>query len=118
MQFLVGLGIMQKNKIHNHQPRIRVIACDMDGVLCKEECWNKNEVLNATPNQKNINKINELYNYNFIVIYTARRDHLLPATLEWLRKHGVKFHAISNNKMAADVYIDDKAIDNKQILKL
>ena len=98
--------------------RIGVIACDMDGTLCKEVCWTEEEVLDATPNISFIQKVNELYLINFIVIYTARRDHLLPSTLQWLRINGVMFHAISNNKMAADLYIDDRAIHPRDISKL
>jgi hypothetical protein len=36
---------------------------------------------------------------------------MLEATLKWLRRNGVIFHAISNNKTPCDVMIDDKAIN-------
>ncbi len=88
----------------------KIIAVDMDGTLCKEVCWTVEDCNNATPNDQMINTINELSKIHHIVVYTARKDSLIPATLQWLRRFEVKFNAISNTKMAADVYIDDKAI--------
>ena len=95
----------------------KVIAIDMDGVLSKEVCWTPKECLNATPNPKTIKWIEDNTEGAFIIIYTARRDFLIPSTLKWLRKHQVFFHAISNNKIPADVYIDDKAVHISDILK-
>lgn len=88
-----------------------IIAIDMDGVICKEVCWDEEECRNATPNNRMIEIVNELSKTKHIVVYTARKDNLIPATLKWLRRHEVKFDAISNNKMPADAYIDDKAIN-------
>ena len=94
----------------------KVIAVDMDECLCEEVCWTPEECLNATPNQKVVDKLETLIGA-YIIIYTGRRDWLIPATLKWLRKHGVFFHAISNNKIPANAYIDDKAINIKDFLK-
>ena len=87
---------------------LKVIAVDLDGVLCKGESWTPEQCLKAKPILKNIERVNKLHKTNFIVIYTARRDFLIEATLKWLRKNGVEFQAISNKKMSADLYIDDK----------
>ena len=89
----------------------RIIAVDVDGVLTKEICWTPEECLNAEPNKGIIKMVERLYKENFIVIYTARTDELIVPTLQWLRKNEVKFNAFSNNKMAADLYIDDKAFN-------
>ena len=86
----------------------KIIAVDMDGYLCKEVCWNEADCLTATPDEDKVNRINKLHLANFIVIYTARRDDLLPNTIRWLKKNGINYHAISNNKMPADCYLDDK----------
>jgi len=91
--------------------RAEVILIDFDGVLSKGECWTPEGCLKAEPIQKNINKVNKLHEENFIVIWTARKDHLIPASLKWLRVHGVEFDAISNKKPGASYYIDDKATD-------
>lgn len=96
-----------------------IICVDVDGTLTKEICWTKRDCLTATPNKKVIDKVNKQYQKDFIVIYTARVDELIVPTLEWLRKNGVKFHAISNNKIPANLYLDDKATfcGNKDIKK-
>ena len=86
----------------------RVIGIDCDGVLCTGEAWTPEDVINAEPKLEVIAKVNELYETRFIVIYTARRDHLIPATIQWLRKNGVHYHAISNRKIPLDILIDDK----------
>jgi uncharacterized HAD superfamily protein len=93
---------------------IKIIAIDIDGVLTKgPDCFTEKEILNAVPNKKAIEKVNKLFLNNFVIIYTARRDNLIPATLKWLRKNGVMFQAISNNKMSSDCYIDDRIGDLK-----
>ena len=89
----------------------QIIAVDMDGNLCREVCWTETECELATPNLTMIKTVNELSKKHHIVIYTARKDKLIPATLVWLRKNEVHFDAISNKKMPANVYIDDRAIN-------
>lgn len=90
--------------------RCKTIGVDCDGTLCKESCWSPEEVLKATPKKEVIEKVNKLAESNFIVIYTARREELITATLRWLRENGVRFHAISINKTPCDFYLDDHAI--------
>jgi uncharacterized HAD superfamily protein len=94
---------------------VQVIGVDMDGVLCTGDCYDEVSVVNALPRIPIIDKINELSKTNFIVIWTARRDHLIPATLKWLRMNGVTFHAISNNKTPCDTYIDDRAMRPEEL---
>lgn len=88
----------------------KLIAVDIDDTLTNETCWTDGDCLRATPRKDIIEKIDKLYRNNFIILYTARRDHLIPATFEWLRRHNVRWHAFSNQKMPADYYIDDKAV--------
>ena len=89
--------------------RPKLIAVDLDGTLTLSEAWTEEECLNAPPNRQNIRKLNELAKDNFIIIFTARKDEFISATLEWLREHGVRFDAISNRKTPADIYIDSRA---------
>lgn len=91
--------------------RSRVVAVDMDGTLCNEMCWTPDECIQATPNVRVINKVAKEYREGFVVVYTARKDELIPSTLEWLRRNNVRYHAISNIKIPAEIYIDDKAIN-------
>jgi len=100
---------MKLPKHYTREPKI--VGVDCDGVLCTGEAWTVKDVLNAKPKPDVIAKVNELYGSSFIVIYTARRDHLIPATIQWLRRQGVHYHAISNRKIPLDIMIDDKAIN-------
>jgi len=93
----------------------KVILVDLDGTLCNGEAWTVFDCLNALPKQKIINKVNRAYQSNFIVIYTARRDRLIPATLQWLRRNNVMYHAISNHKCSADIYVENKAIQPEEL---
>jgi len=102
----------------NLRTKLKVILVDLDGVLCKGEVWNKKQCSNAKPIKRNIKEINRLYRRHFIIIYTARRDYLIPATLKWLRINNVNYMAISNKKCSADIYIDDKSILVKDIKKI
>lgn len=97
--------------------RAKIILVDLDGTLCEGECWSPEECLRVKPLQKNIEKVNKLAKGNFIVIWTARRDHLIEASIKWLRRNGVMFDAISNNKAPADCYIDDKMFSFEDALK-
>jgi uncharacterized HAD superfamily protein len=93
----------------------KVIAVDMDGTLTKDVAWNAEDAINAEPRWEMIEKVNKLYKSNFIVIHTARRDDMYQATKDWLAMHQVKYHAIAMEKMAADIYIDDKALRPEEI---
>ncbi len=88
----------------------KVILIDCDGTLTKGICWTPEDCLNAEPRQEVIDKVNSLSNM-WVIVYTARRDELIPATIQWLRKHNVRYHAISNIKIPACVgYVDDNSI--------
>lgn len=93
----------------------KTIGIDVDGTLCKEVCWTPEQCLKATPIKKNIEQCNKLYSRNIIVIYTARRDNLLEATVKFLKKHGVLYHAISNYKMPLNLLIDTDSMRPDEI---
>ena len=97
----------------NH--RKKWIAVDLDGTLCKEICFTAEEVSKATPVKKIVDKVNEWHLHNSIIIWTARRNELLTATAKWLDKHNIQFDAISNHKLAADIYVDDKMVHPRDI---
>lgn len=96
---------------------LKILAIDLDGTLCEEVCWTSSQCLEATPVEAMIAKMRKITSGKIIVIYTARKDHLIPATLKWLRKHNVPYHSFSNNKIPADFYIDDHAITPEDWLK-
>ncbi len=80
---------------------------DLDGVLCESEYWGEGD---PKPIQKNINIVNRLALKHFVVIHTARRYEWAEHTLNWLDRHGVRYHAIRFGKMPCDVLCDDKAV--------
>lgn len=89
----------------------KVIAVDLDGVLCEDgNDFTPEGLIARKPIKKNIEKINRLFEKgHIIIIYTSRNDkYLRPVTEAWLRMHGVKFHALVMSKFWFDVYIDEK----------
>lgn len=96
----------------------RIINVDVDNTLTNETCFTVEQCLSATPKQHIIDKIARLYEEDYIVIYTARRDVLVPATFEWLRRNNIRWHAFSNQKPPSDAYIDDLAIGIEDVDKL
>jgi len=98
--------------------QMKIVLVDLDGTLCNGECFTVEDCKKAEPKKDIIEKINELYKYHFIIIYTARRNHLIPVTLDWLRKNGVYYHALSNNKIPGHFYIDIKNIKPEETDKL
>lgn len=88
----------------------KIVNVDVDDTLTNETCFTPEECLRATPKKDIIGAVDKLYQDHYIVIYTARRDNLIPATLEWLRRNNVRWHAFSNQKPPSDAYIDDKAV--------
>lgn len=92
-----------------------VINLDCDGTLTKSICWTPKECLKAKFIERLRPSLEALYKHHFLVIYTARRDYLIPATLEWLRRNNIPYHAISNKKIPGN-YIDDKSYRPEDIL--
>lgn len=84
-----------------------VYAVDIDGTLCIDQHgWLEYE--KAVPILENIEKINRLYDEgNTIIIFTARYSEGTVVTVEWLNKHGVKYHEIVFDKVIANCYIDN-----------
>lgn len=96
---------------------MKVIAIDIDNTLTNETCWTAEQCLNATPKQDVIDKVNELYKSNCIIIYTARLPELREATEYWLSKHKVHYHALRMDKLGFDILLDDKTVNNLKDLK-
>jgi len=85
-----------------------LIAVDLDGTLCEGEFWGDGEPI---PRLDMIALIEKIYKQgHHIIIYTARHRKYYQQTESWLIKHGVYYHALSMEKMGADLYIDDKCI--------
>jgi hypothetical protein len=98
-----------------------MIYCfDLDGTLCTNT---NGDYSNANPFIDRINKVNDLYNMgNRIIINTARGS---STGIDWyeitenqLQLWGVKYHQLFvGKKIEADLFIDDKAISDKDFFK-
>lgn len=96
----------------------KLIAVDLDGTLTEDDCWTAHECLTAEARVDIIKKVKDLYyDRNVIIIYTARPETMRDETEYWLRKNKVKYHALvmGNNKMGADIYVDDRAIRPEEL---
>jgi phosphoglycolate phosphatase-like HAD superfamily hydrolase len=96
---------------------------DLDGTLCSDSMGNYHS---AQPFIERIKHVNILYDKgNVIIIQTARgmgssRNSVEEATLKWkefteiqISDWGLKYHQIYFGKPSGDLYIDDKAINEK-----
>jgi hypothetical protein len=96
---------------------------DLDGTLCSDSMGNYRS---AQPFIERIKHVNILYGKgNIIIIQTARgmgssRNSVDEATLKWkefteiqISDWGLKYHQIFFGKPSGDLYIDDKAINEK-----
>lgn len=101
-----------------------IYVVDVDGTICTKTEGGEYHI--AKPFVERIAKINRLYDEgNTIIYFTARGmhssdDNLYDAyesrycqTKNQLETWGVKYHKLIIGKPYADVYIDDKAISDK-----
>ena len=91
---------------------IKTYLIDVDRTLTRGVSWTPEDCLDAKPNIKIIDRVNEIgaMSGNNIVIYTARRDVLMSATFEWLKKHLTCPFSVSNYKIAGDLYVDTDSV--------
>lgn len=96
---------------------------DIDGTICTNT-YGKYD--SASPFKERIQKINRLYDEgNSITFFTARGMNTLNANIEkvyekyyeftskQLQNWGVKYHKLILGKPSADVYVDDKGINDE-----
>jgi len=85
-----------------------VLAVDIDDTIATGRFWVEGE---AQPIQENLDRINRLYKDGYVIIYhTARHPQHYALTYAWLIEHGAFFHALEMGKLAAEFYIDNKAL--------
>lgn len=86
------------------------IICDIDGILCSNL---RVPYLKKKPYNKNITRLNILYNKGHkIILFTSRKSRYRKLTLRWLKKHNVKFNKLIMDKPKGNIYIDDKSLNN------
>jgi uncharacterized HAD superfamily protein len=88
----------------------RVIAVDLDGVLCQETPgYDDIAIYHKKPIKRNIDRINGLFSRAmFIIVFTCRKEDARISTEAWLKRHGVHYHVLVMEKVYFDVYIDEK----------
>ncbi len=103
----------------------KVIYVDIDMTLCismQRDSDGEMDYNFSVPIQKNIDRVNLLFENNRIVLFTARGKRTgkidwSEFTIKQMMQWGVKFHALDMNKPHFDVLIDDKAITNFDLLE-
>lgn len=104
------------------------IAVDFDGTLCN---YSFPEIGEQTDDQKALLKrlIEMRADGHKLILYTCRGDNdeykCLTEAIEWCREKGLEFDSINENipgfkkksgfspKPVADIYLDDKALNNQ-----
>ena len=104
----------------------KTFVFDLDGTLCQEKPsdLSYDQYVYVKPYVNMVNYVNKLYDDgHYIIINTARHmkstggnvglinQRVGKITLDWLKKHHVKYHEVSFGKPYADYYVDDKAMD-------
>lgn len=115
-------------KIMHDMVKYKRIIVDIDETLCFVI---NRDFVNAIPNQKVIDKVNEYFDNGYeVIISTARGqkscktpqemvDKYFKITSDWLNKAGVKYHKLEiGYKQNADLYVDDKAITPDEFVKM
>lgn len=63
-----------------------------------------------------VETVNELYDRgDTIIIYSARTWAEYEVTVDWLRRHGVKYHQLMLGKPVGDLWIDDRSVNPRDM---
>jgi len=87
---------------------------DLDGSLCEERKTFEKAL--AKPHQNVIDIANKLYDDGHtIIVYTARSWGEYKITEHWLKNNGVKYNLLMCGKVIYDHWIDDRAVNIKDV---
>jgi len=93
------------------------LLVDFDETLTTGEgppFWSEDE--HEEPNTDMIEWVNEQYHKgHFVIIWTARPWSQAQTVAGYLTKWGVEFYGLRCDKGGADLYVDDNAINVKEI---
>jgi CMP-N-acetylneuraminic acid synthetase len=98
-----------------------VVVCDIDGIIANKVI--DNDYSKSTPNTKNINLINDLFDKGHQIDLFTARGYTTGINWEALTKNqlqnwGVKYSSLKFGKPNADFYIDDKFISLADLHKI
>ncbi len=101
-----------------------VYCFDLDNTLCKTEfSGGRHLYLEATPIPDRIAAVNKLYDEGHIILIETSRGcgsgvNWFQDTVKQLVGWGLRFHTVRTGvKLAADYYVDDKAINSEDFFK-
>ena len=95
------------------------IAIDVDGTVAdtvdvdfsKVE-KDQDELMKAKPVKGALKAVKKLFAEGHKIVFHTSRDYSSKeVTKKWLEKHGFPFHHIECEKLVAQVYIDDRAVN-------
>lgn len=102
---------------------------DIDGTICTKV--SDGDYSKARPFEDRINVVNKLYEQGDTIIFQTARgmgrsgnsqafawNFFEKDTKAQLIKWGVKFHSLYMGKPSADVYVDDKALDDNKFFDI
>lgn len=102
---------------------------DLDGTICEQTSGGVIGYFNAKPIKRMVTKVRQLYlDGHVIVINTARGMSTATSPIDadikyrnltevWLKQNDVPYHQLTFGKPAADVYVDDKAINATEFVR-
>ena len=90
------------------------IVIDLDGTICREMRQFSRPLAEPIPGA--VETVNELYDRgDTIIIYSARTWAEYEVTVDWLRRHGVKYHQLMLGKPEGDLWIDDRSVNPRDM---
>lgn len=90
--------------------------CDIDGILTIET--EGHDYKKRTPNIKNIANLNQCKDRgDKVILWSSRFEVDRTVTIDWLKKHGVKYDKLILDKPQYDLLVDDKTKENFKWLK-
>jgi hypothetical protein len=95
----------------------KLFLIDIDGTIC-DDILNENSHLYSTANvfPKALEIINKWYDEgNVITFFTARESKDREVTIQWLDKHGFKYHGLVMDKPRINDQQEYVWIDNKKV---
>ena len=98
---------------------MKTYCFDIDGTLCQTT---GSDYENSIPKFERIKIVNELFESGHkIILFTARGSTTgidwHEVTLDQVTKWGIKFHELKLGKPSADIYIDDKGINDSDFFQ-
>jgi uncharacterized HAD superfamily protein len=91
-----------------------IIGVDIDGTLTLEE--EGHDYNNRTPDTKVINKINKKYEEGHtIILFSSRWESDREVTKRWMKRYGVKYHALILGKPKFDLYVDRRTAKPEEV---